>query len=459
MNRRVSFVVGALTFSALMVLSVFFYKERVVFLDISYHLFEILRTGAFAIQNNRICAFSTQLFPLFGSKLGLSLSAVALGYSLSFLLLYFGTFMVILMGLKNVRIAIAYLLFVMLITTHTFYWIQSELPQGVAFLFLLLALFDNWLNHHSKPFYFYFVLPILSLFVALAHPLLLFAFVFALLFFAVSHPQKIKQISAVSIPYFAVYFAKNLLFKSEYDSGAMSGLKNFLTLFPNYFFIPSNQEFLYYITHEYVFLFLLFVVVCGYYVVRKSYWKLALVVAFSLGYTLLINVSYANGSPSFYLENQYLLLTIFVGLPFATEVLPAIFTRNVQIIIIVAIVFSGIFRIYNGHHLYTERLNWYRSVLAETEGLPNKKIIYSSEVATPKSALMTWATPYEFWLLSTLESTESRSIVWEERPNEFDWTIGENRAFIGRWGVFDYDSLNKNYFHFNDTSYYVKLQK
>ncbi len=459
MNRKTSLVIGVLTFSILIFLSVWFWKERVVFLDIPYHLFEILRTGTFAIQNHRISAFFTQLFPLIGSQFGLSLSAIALSYSLSFLLLYFGAFMVILVGLKNVRMAIAYLLFVILITTHTFYWIQSELPQGVAFLFVLLALLDNWLTHNNKPLYFYFTLPILSLLVALSHPLLLFAFVFCLLFFAISHPQKIKQIIVASLPYFLVYFSKNLIFKSEYDSGAMGGLKNFITLFPNYFFIPSNQDFLRYITHEYVFLLLLFVIVCAYYAFQKKYWKLALVVLFSVGYSLLINVSSANGSPQFYLENQYLLLAIFVGLPFAFDVQPASSSPKTQVVIIVLIALAGNLRIYNAHTFYKNRLNWYRETLAKTEKEANKKIIYTTASAPMDTILQSWASSYEFWLLSTIESKESRSIIFEERPNEFDWAMNNERQFIAKWGAFDYDSLNKTYFRFSDTSHYVKQKK
>ncbi len=37
--------------------------------------------------------------------------------------------------------------------------------------------------------------------------------------------------------------------------------------------------------------------------------------------------------------------------------------------------------------------------------------------------------------------------------------MNENKHFITKWGAFEYDSLNKNYFRFNDTSHYVKLQK
>lgn len=80
-----------------------------------------------------------------------------------------------------------------------------------------------------------------------------------------------------------------------------------------------------------------------------------------------------------------------------------------------------------------------------------------SKIIFPKSTLLlTWSCSYEFWLLSTMEYEKSYSIIEEETPNEFDWAIGKNNSFISKWGAFDYSNLNKRYFKFEDSSYYVK---
>lgn len=112
MNKKQILIIGIFTYGVLLILSILFYKERTAFADISYHLFAILKDGTFAIQNNRFGAAITQLVPLVGSKLGLSLKAIAISYSIAFALLYLLIFIIICEYLKNTKIALAFLFLV-----------------------------------------------------------------------------------------------------------------------------------------------------------------------------------------------------------------------------------------------------------------------------------------------------------------------------------------------------------
>lgn len=155
MRKNTILLIASLTFLVMFILSIVFYKERTCFLDLSYLLFCILKDGDFVIQNYRLGAFFTQLFPLIGSKLGLSLKTITITYSMSFIILPLLTFLLIHIGLKNSKISIAYILFLMLMTTHTFYWTQSELPQAISFLFILIGLLDNISNNDKELILFF----------------------------------------------------------------------------------------------------------------------------------------------------------------------------------------------------------------------------------------------------------------------------------------------------------------
>lgn len=89
--------------------------------------------------------------------------------------------------------------------------------------------------------------------------------------------------------------------------------------------------------------------------------------------------------------------------------------------------------------------------------LPQKKLIIPAQFAPMDTLLMTWGASYEFWLLSTLENNESRSIIIENDIYEFNWAKDNNKAFIAKWGNFDYQNLNKTYFKFNDTTRYERI--
>lgn len=452
-------LIASLTFSTMLVLSIIFYKERTCFMDIAYHLFCILKDDDFAIQNNRFGAFFTQLFPLIGSKLGWSLKVISITYSMSFVILPFLTFILIHLVLKNYRCAVAYILFVMLMTTHTFYWIQSELPQAISFLFILLALLDNVSNNDKELLpYFWVKVSTLSLIVCFTHPLIIIPFSFIVLFYYFSYPGKRKIITSVGLIYFSFFIIKTLFFKTPYDNQAMGGIKNFITLFPNYFNLQSNKNLLKYFLHDYYLVFISLLASLIFYFKTHQYQKLVLQFSFFFGYCLLVNVSYPNGADQFYLENQYLILSFIVALPFALDVLPQIKKVKIQYAIVCLICVVSIFRIIHTHSLYTNRLDWYRNLLLQTENIPQKKMIIPSSRAPKDTLLMTWASSYELWLLSTIEKGVSRSIIIEEKENEFDWALPSNKSFISKWGVFSYTDFNKRYFVFTDTTNYIKIQ-
>ena len=136
---KIIYRIGFIGYLFLFILSAVFYKERTVFTDIAYHLFYLLKDGTFAIQNFRYGAAFTQIFPLAASWLSLPLSTVMFFYSVGFTIFYFTCYVVAGSVFKNHKLALILLLFNFLFVTDTFYWIQSELPQGIAFSILFFS--------------------------------------------------------------------------------------------------------------------------------------------------------------------------------------------------------------------------------------------------------------------------------------------------------------------------------
>jgi hypothetical protein len=81
-----------------------------------------------------------------------------------------------------------------------------------------------------------------------------------------------------------------------------------------------------------------------------------------------------------------------------------------------------------------------------------------SEKEVPMDTLiMSWGSSFEFWLLSSLRNPDApRSIVIDEDPARFDWTLSNNTAFFTEWGIYPYADLPKRYFNFTDIGYYQK---
>ena len=95
-----------------------------------------------------------------------------------------------------------------------------------------------------------------------------------------------------------------------------------------------------------------------------------------------------------------------------------------------------------------------KQYVAKTELLENKKLVVRQENFPMDLLVMTWATPYEFWLISTIETGETRSIFITEDMKNIEWTRNLNEKFITKWGAFPYKDLPPQYFILNDTTLY-----
>ncbi len=284
------------------------------------------------------------------------------------------------------------------------------------------------------------------------HPLLTFPFLFCVAFLWIEYPTLRKSLLFSLLVYFIVLFIKKEYFPTNYDSAALESLKNFKKLFPNYFSLPSNKEFLLALVQKYYFLLLLFIGMIAYYFRTGQKIKLLLMVVFFFGYTLLINVSYPDGADTFYIENLYLPLSIFVIFPFVFDYKTS--NKNRYFLFLIIMLCVRLVHIGLQHKPYTQRVNYLQDYLASTNNLEQKKLIVSEKYVDMDILKMSWATPYEFWLLSTITENESRSILVMGNPHELDWAKDKNKSFITIWGVFDYTELPSRYFHFNDSTYY-----
>jgi hypothetical protein len=457
MKKKIVFLWGTIAFSAFLVLALFWYRERVVMFDVAFHLFAMLKEGTFAIQSYRFGAAFTQAFPLAAAAFGADIKYVAALYSASFVVLPAAVFYVLLTRLQNPRMALVGLLSTVALTTHTFFWVQSELIQTIAFCMLFGGVLERALQKERASAGILLALGLLPVVICFLHPLSAFPFFYLLLFFGLRYSSRWRFVGGIAAAYLLTWILKNLFFRNGYDVQAMGGLRNILTHFPNYLDLQSNRDLLNYLLHDYYVVAILLLLLVAFYIRHRAWKSLGLLLFFFLGFTALINISYADGTDPFYIESDYLLLGVFVALPAVYDLFPRFLHKSLYAhLFLGAIVCSCIARIWGVHPFYARRLSWYQNVLEQTAPLANRKIILPSEVAPTGILLLTWGSSYEFWLLSTLNGGSARSLIVEERAGEYDASLERNKAFITKWGALDYTDLKGPYFPFTDTSAYVK---
>jgi len=238
-----------------------------------------------------------------------------------------------------------------------------------------------------------------------------------------------------------------------YDAGQMDSLKNFQTLFPNYLHLKSNINFLNDLWKKFYFLIPVFIVITIFYFRNKRYLKLFLCYSFVFGFLSLINITHPQADGLF-MESMDLVLSIFVLVPLMFDVWPRI-SFPLQVSVLAVIISARIISLQQAHIPWSQRLAWEKKLLEKTENLPQKKIIIDEKEVPLDVLKITWGTPYEIWLLSSIESNETRSVLVTENPADFDSVMKNNKCFIGKWKNYDYDQLPARYFSFHDTTYYT----
>lgn len=447
---------GIVVYVFLVILAILFYKERVVFSDFAYYIFLIVKDNTF-ISTQRLVTAIPELPAVLARKTQMPLSMITSIYSVSLILYYFLCYLVCGGLLKQYRFAVLLLLTNVLFISDSFYMPQNELFESVSLLVVAAAIIA-YENDRGRG-----IVSQLFVFIALTtagfgHMLVLFPSVYLFAFFFLDKNKYIKR-SLLYIPFIffvIIFLLKKYVFLSQYDAGRLDSLNNFISLFPNYFDTYSFHTFVSRCYYVYYWMPIFWIGIIIFYIIEKSWYKLALFVVFSFGYLLLINVCFPNSDvqPA-YIEIEYMPLAVILGLPFMFDIFPRLQYRYIGVALIPLVVITGCLRIWATHSKYTARLNWERAYLKKNG---DRKLVVDFRTVPMDTLMMEWASPFEFWILSTIETDKTASILITNNVDQFSGELNNTKAFIGLWGgVFQYDELPDRYFHFKDTvtSYHV----
>lgn len=439
---------GIVAWCMLFVLAYVFYLERTVFVDTAFSFFHIVRKASYCVQLNRFGEAISQLPAIIATKLQLPLSAIAQLYSIGFVLLQFSCYLLLGWRMGRYELGIVLLLFNLLFASHTFFWPISQAPQGIALLLVVWALLASIAEAGAKPM-LVAALVLLVVTVAFLHPLAAVVHFYMVGYYVIRKGMfSNKILVSMALLYLVILVIKFLFFRSVYEQHAFGGLKHVYTFFPHYFGTFSWSRFWANCLSHYYWLPMAWILVVVHYMSQRRFLLTAYVTLAVWGYLFIVNVSYSDSStPNFYIENLYLPLAVIVSLPLAIDVLPGLKSAAIWLIW-VSVLLSGILRIVSTSASYTQRLNWQRTQLKQ---LANEKVIIKTSPSDAAIMLMDWCSPYEFWLLSTIETGQSASIIFDPDPGHRDWAKGHTKDFIVNWNIFPYSQLNPKYFIFSDT--------
>jgi hypothetical protein len=195
----------------------------------------------------------------------------------------------------------------------------------------------------------------------------------------------------------------------------------------------------------------------------QAWLRLAVIWGFALGYVLVVNVSYPDGTDATYLENMLLPLTLIITIPFAMEVLPALERHNkLRSGVVIASLLGAVFVvrlavIWKHHGPTTSYQQWLGQMVRYTSQFPEQKFILSPENANAERKLAgqpTWALPAEILLRSAQHSPDSAQTIYSGTE---DYRLAEAKTrgdlFLGPFENLTVYDLPLNYSRLPGTPY------
>ncbi len=446
-------LVGPVLICILMIGAVIFYKERMLFIDAPHIFFRVVNDGVFRIEENRYGSFITQLFPLIGSKLHIPFKLLLVLYSMSFYLFYLTVALLLVFKYRNYGLAIVFGLYLTLFVSDTFYWPNNEVHQGMGWLLLAFAL-NFYIATKNRPLYI--AIPIFALSFSLAiwtHPLIMILVVFLWSFFwigNISWPYDRKM----SIIYFALIL---LACGYKYYQGMHRGYDGTkIGLVSNFDFkqlssLLSSKQLKFFltniVTHYWLFTALFAAGLIGL-LSAKRFLLFALTLVFAFGYVMLVCIAFTDLSGNrFYIESEYMPLSVICCIPFVYFVLPKQQMRPAVVLMVIAFSVRLVY-IFTAATPFTNRVAMLDSMINKMRDKNISKAIIPWPVAGLDSALiMNWGAPVESIMLSKLKGeVPQRTFIFLTPDLMFITRNMGNDTLLGCWEKRPPSRINSYYF-------------
>ncbi len=391
----------------LLVLSLVLFKERMFFIDPSFITFEIIQKGTFIFSEHRYGAFITQAVPLLLSKMNLPLNLILLSYSASFYAFYFGVMWVLGIRWKQYLLGVLLFAYCTCFVTDGFFWPNNEIHQGIAWLLLFIGHYKTKIIEAKPQFYQILISAILLTCSISCHllvvPVIVFLWGFYFLVERGGDELKITHWIYTVIIGVLILVKYNLSLSTYYDKSKLkaihSGAGSILdTLFQS----EQLPSFLSYITTSYWYMIALSVGSFYLLLKAKQYLTALWWIGCSLGYALLIAVTFPNKIESdilFYYESEWMALAILLITPFLYFLKELPYKSLLLSGLLIGFCVTKLLTCKTSYQKFHQRYINLEQLTRSLHDTGKSRVIIEAD-ANAQSWLMDWGLPLESLLLS-----------------------------------------------------------
>ena len=458
---------GIALFTLLFILSVYWYKERVLYIDSAYYAFNLFNNGYPAAEHNRYALFLYQLIPWGLFEMGASVPITLRVYSVCHILLHALAF-ILLIRMKQPRLAALLLVMQVIGYRECFFLTVNETALAISATTLLAGLLNLRADENRWSFTDNMLSALCILIALFSHPMAMVLLPFVIGFHFIRQVKNTtvrKQSWQLIATMAALLILKKLISNSSgYEDDLYAQLHQtwhiitHLTDIYSFKFFTGEFKlqgafFRIYWMPTALFLLSLWLIIA------KKDWKvLAYQLLSSIGLWLLIIILFNRGDGTIFMEKNFT-PWIFVALYPLTFLIKLQETKThwpliSGIAIIYLVAFNGIFQVKD---MYQKRLYLMDQLITKKSDGHSKLLIQDSTV-NHEEWLGVWALPYETLLLSKVKGIPEVSARIYKNDSTINKELYRTDIFLGADFIPVLPAnylLNQKVFPLKEETYYI----
>lgn len=434
-------LIGHSFFVVYITFSLFYYIERTVAFDGAFYCFKILHNNSVNIENGRWGVSLIQWLPLIGLYMSCGLKTFLILYSLSYALWNYLFFIIIFKFYKNSKVALAYLLALVLFYRYSFFYPVSEIHSTIGPIFLTLSaavslIKSNHENNTKKVVMFGLLLILSVILTANIHIISMVPVGFFIIYLLIKEDVRFTYNKKIYLVFSAVilfYVIKLISIPHDsYEGSRIISFKSIKFVFTNLENIAGFDFFKHEIIFNYSIAILFVLVTLILMVIRKQFLKAGFVAISLFGFWLIIMAyNIEDNSPLNY-QNYYCYFGVIAALPLAEDLLFTLKKRLTILCICLILIFS-FYKIVKSGLKFTDRTAYITRSINNLKHYNERKFTVS-ELSFDSSILWgQWDLSFESLILSSIQNRDSALTFYTDiNLNKFDYCAStDTNCFIG----------------------------
>jgi len=434
-HERMLLLLGHTAFGLLTILSLVYYKERMLHFDSANYAYHLIYFQDFYTGHERYISYLPQLLPLLAARLGAPLPLVLSLYSVSFIGLYYLIYLIIVYGFRNPAGGLLQVLALVLTLRYKFYAPVGEVVISIAFVGLVLGvLTSDWYAREGQRWQKVGWAVFFSSCFIFIHPFGMVSLAAAWLIWLSWTGNWRRGVEYIlPLSWLLVWGGRTIRqgTGTSYESGRLNQLSEAREFFGQLSDYYVWDRFGWYLTAHYTLPLVLFLGVLIYLSVKGKWGTALLALSSWLGIAALVLLlhSYLNGPIYIMLDGYLAHLGVVMAVVF---ILP--FGKNsswwVGLFFAILVLFS-LDRIRGVHRYYTDREYLLLNIIAGNSTPDESRLLSHMDAFDYDRLWLPWAVGIETHLMSSLQNPQQpQTLYFQNYGQQLDRLLARPDVFL-----------------------------